>query len=79
MTKIYTITELSNLTNHCRISISKYLKSDKNFKITTKKNQVRFKTNLDISDIKKLFSEKKLINLKNRKAKKPSKIRIKPL
>ena len=79
MTKIYTITELSTLTNYCRISISKYLKSDKNFKITTKKNQVRFKTNLDISDIKKLFGEKKLINLKNRKTRKPNKIRIKPL
>jgi len=79
MTNTYTITELSTLTNHCRISISKYLKSDKNFKITTKKNQVRFKTNLDIIDIKKLFGEKKLINLKNRKAKKPNKIRIKPV
>lgn len=77
MTKTYTITELSNLTNHCRVSISKYIKSDKNFRITTKKNQVRFKTDLEISDIKKLFGEKKLVNLKNRKTRKSSKIKTK--
>jgi hypothetical protein len=76
MPNLYTISELSKLTNYCRLTISKYLEKDKNFKKIIVKNQIKYKTGLNSDEILRLFKEIQQKNFK-KKGRKKSKNRQK--
>jgi hypothetical protein len=71
MPNLYTISELSKLTNYCRLTISKYLEKDKNFKKIIVKNQIKYKTGLNSDEILRLFKEIQQKNFKKKGRKKP--------
>ncbi len=70
MPNLYTISNLSKMTNYCRLTISKYLEKDKNFKKIIVKNQIKYKTGLNSDEILRLFREIQQKNFKKKGRKK---------
>jgi hypothetical protein len=58
------------MTNYCRLTISKYLEKDKNFKKIIVKNQIKYKTGLNSDEILRLFREIQQKNFKKKGRKK---------